>query len=215
LLPRDQVARDTNKGLAREAINLVLHVVRNDRSYKEILTADYVMLTPYTAKSYNVKAKFKNENDPYETVEGKRRRHSDEASREAPAARRIDTALVGTPTPTPRSPSSRPAPCASTSPAPRSPSSRALDHRRRRRPGRHRPPRRPLRPRPRHPRRRRPDRHDLLQWQSSGAPKAADFVETGELERATLRHTQPRVPVPEGSPPRDARITVLWASIPA
>jgi hypothetical protein len=68
---RDQVARDTNKGLAREAINLVLHVVRNDRSYKEILTADYVMLTPYTAKSYNVQAKFKNENDPYETIEGK------------------------------------------------------------------------------------------------------------------------------------------------
>ena len=68
---RNQVANDTNKGLAREAINLVLHVVRNDRSYKEILTADYVMLTPYTAKSYNVKAKFKNENDPYEIVEAK------------------------------------------------------------------------------------------------------------------------------------------------
>lgn len=67
----DQVARDTNKGLAREAINLVNHIVRNDRSYQEILTADYVMLTPYTAKSYGVKAKFANENDPYEVVEAK------------------------------------------------------------------------------------------------------------------------------------------------
>jgi len=68
---RNQIASDTNKGLAREAINLVLHVVRNDRSYQEILTADYVMLTPYTAKSYGVNANFKNDNDPYEIVEGK------------------------------------------------------------------------------------------------------------------------------------------------
>ncbi|MBL9100733.1 MAG: DUF1588 domain-containing protein [Myxococcales bacterium] len=68
---RDEAARATNKGLAREAINLVNHVVRSDRPYTEILTADYLMLTPYTAKAYGVNVKFDNEADPYAMVEGK------------------------------------------------------------------------------------------------------------------------------------------------
>jgi hypothetical protein len=67
----EQAGRDTNKGLARESINLVNYVVRNDKPYTEILTAPYVMLTPFTAKSYGVEANFKNPSDPYEVIPGK------------------------------------------------------------------------------------------------------------------------------------------------
>jgi hypothetical protein len=68
---RNQVAYYTNVGLAREALNLVNYVVRNDRPYTEILTADYQMFTPFSAKSYGVKVDFKDPNDPWEIAPGK------------------------------------------------------------------------------------------------------------------------------------------------
>src|SRR5204863_227938 len=46
--------------------------VRNDRPFTEIVTADYVMLSPYTARGYgvfdDVKARFKNPDDPSEYI---------------------------------------------------------------------------------------------------------------------------------------------------
>lgn len=68
---RNQVAYYTNVGIAREALNLVNYVVRNDRPYTEILTADYQMFTPFSAKSYGVKVDFKDKNDPWEAAPGK------------------------------------------------------------------------------------------------------------------------------------------------
>lgn len=43
-----------NTGVAREPLELVAHVVRNDRPFTEILSADYVMVNPYSARSYGV-----------------------------------------------------------------------------------------------------------------------------------------------------------------
>lgn len=47
-----------NRGIARESLQLVAHVVRNDLPYTEILTADYTMVNPFSAQSYGVNASF-------------------------------------------------------------------------------------------------------------------------------------------------------------
>ena len=33
-------------------MSLVEHIVRNDRPFTEIVTANYIMVTPYTARGY-------------------------------------------------------------------------------------------------------------------------------------------------------------------
>jgi hypothetical protein len=44
-------------------MKLIEHIVRNDRPFTEIVTADYIMVSPYTARGYGifdeVKSQFK------------------------------------------------------------------------------------------------------------------------------------------------------------
>ncbi|MDH3200837.1 MAG: hypothetical protein OEM15_08090 [Myxococcales bacterium] len=47
----DGVALITNDSLAREPLELIAHVIRNERPFTEILTADYAMLNGYSALS--------------------------------------------------------------------------------------------------------------------------------------------------------------------
>ncbi len=49
---RNIQASRSNVGVARTAINLLKHVVKERRPFSEILTADYMMFTPYSAKSF-------------------------------------------------------------------------------------------------------------------------------------------------------------------
>ena len=53
-------------------MKLIEHIVRNDRPFTEIVTADYIMVTPYTARGYGifdeVRARFKNPDDPFEYI---------------------------------------------------------------------------------------------------------------------------------------------------
>lgn len=49
---RNQQASRSNRGVARAAINLVKYVVMNDKPFTEILTADYMVFNPYSAKSF-------------------------------------------------------------------------------------------------------------------------------------------------------------------
>ena len=66
------IRNTTNNSVAREPLELIKHVVRNDRPLSEILTADYIMLNPWSAKSYGVEGlPFRNENDYGEFVEAK------------------------------------------------------------------------------------------------------------------------------------------------
>ncbi len=69
---RYKLMADYNKALLGEPMKLVEHIVRNDRPFTEIVTADYIMVTPYTSRGYGnfeaVKAKFKNPDDPYEYI---------------------------------------------------------------------------------------------------------------------------------------------------
>lgn len=61
----------TRYGVAREPLELIAHVVRNNLPFTEVLTADYMMVNPMSAKAYNVEASFNNEADPNEWVEAR------------------------------------------------------------------------------------------------------------------------------------------------
>jgi len=47
----DEKARMTNDSLAREPLELIAHVIRNERPFTEILTADYTMANAFSAMS--------------------------------------------------------------------------------------------------------------------------------------------------------------------
>jgi hypothetical protein len=67
-----KLADDYRKALLGEPMQLIDHIVRNDRPFTEIVTADYIMVTPYSARGYGVfdqlKSKFKNVDDPFEYI---------------------------------------------------------------------------------------------------------------------------------------------------
>ena len=58
--------------LLREPLELIAYIVRNDRPFSELATADYIMVSPYTARGYGiydeVKDQFKNSEDPFEFI---------------------------------------------------------------------------------------------------------------------------------------------------
>ena len=58
--------------LLREPLELIAYIVRNDRPFSELATADYIMVSPYTARGYGIfekmKDQFKNIDDPFEYI---------------------------------------------------------------------------------------------------------------------------------------------------
>lgn len=66
------LAGEYRKTLLGEPMKLIEYIVRNNRPFTEIVTADYIMVSPYSARGYGVfdevKSKFKNPDDPYEYV---------------------------------------------------------------------------------------------------------------------------------------------------
>ncbi|MBN9520377.1 hypothetical protein J0H58_17920, partial [bacterium] len=69
---RYKLANDYRQALREEPMRLVEFIVRNDRPFTEVVTADYVMNSPYTARGYStfdeLKPAFKNIEDPFEFV---------------------------------------------------------------------------------------------------------------------------------------------------
>ncbi|QOV90494.1 DUF1592 domain-containing protein [Humisphaera borealis] len=69
---RYKLAADYREAMFGEPMKLIEHIVRNDRPFTEIVTADYIMVTPYTARGYGVfddiKSRFKNPDDPFEYI---------------------------------------------------------------------------------------------------------------------------------------------------
>jgi hypothetical protein len=63
---------DYRAALLREPLELISYIVRNDRAFTEIVTADYQMVSPYTSRGYGifdvVKERFKNLEDPFEFI---------------------------------------------------------------------------------------------------------------------------------------------------
>jgi hypothetical protein len=66
---------DYRKALKHEPLELIKYVVQNGRPFTEIVTADYLMMTPYTSRGYGIfetlKDQFKNVDDPFEYVPAK------------------------------------------------------------------------------------------------------------------------------------------------
>ncbi|MEI8380364.1 MAG: DUF1592 domain-containing protein [Planctomycetota bacterium] len=58
--------------LLREPLELITHIVRNNRPFSELVTADYIMVSPYTARGYGifdeVKDQFKDPENPFEYI---------------------------------------------------------------------------------------------------------------------------------------------------
>jgi len=50
----NQLDEYTNYAISREPIELMIHVIKEGRRFSEILTADYVMVNPFSAKTYNI-----------------------------------------------------------------------------------------------------------------------------------------------------------------
>lgn len=69
---RYKLADDYREALIREPLELVKYIVRHDHPFTEIVTADYIMMSPYTSRGYGMfeelKDKFKNVEDPYEYI---------------------------------------------------------------------------------------------------------------------------------------------------
>lgn len=63
--------RLTSEALAEEPLRLVSHVVMNERPYTEVLTADYIMVNPFSADVYGGNVVFDNPGDPNEWREGR------------------------------------------------------------------------------------------------------------------------------------------------
>ncbi len=58
--------------LLREPLELITHIVRNNRPFSELVTADYIMVSPYTARGYGIfdeiKDQFKDPENPFEYI---------------------------------------------------------------------------------------------------------------------------------------------------
>ncbi len=69
----NEVGRFTQQAIAREPLEIIAHVVKHDRPFTEILTADYTVMSPLSARSYGVfdQLTFENGADAFEYVEGR------------------------------------------------------------------------------------------------------------------------------------------------
>lgn len=67
-----KLSGDYRKAMLGEPMKLVEYIVRENRPFTEIVTADYIMVTPYTARGYGifdeVAAQFKDLEDPFEYI---------------------------------------------------------------------------------------------------------------------------------------------------
>jgi hypothetical protein len=67
----EDLRRKINTAIAREPLELIAHVVRNDRPFSEILTADYTVVNPFSARVYELAPAFDDPNDEDEFREAK------------------------------------------------------------------------------------------------------------------------------------------------
>jgi hypothetical protein len=61
--------------LLQEPLRMIEYIVRNDRPFTELATADYIMVSPHSARGYgifeSIKDQFKNPDDPFEYIPAK------------------------------------------------------------------------------------------------------------------------------------------------
>ncbi|HMR06335.1 MAG TPA: DUF1588 domain-containing protein [Polyangiaceae bacterium] len=75
-----------NLAVAREPLELIAYIVKNDHPFTEVLTADYTMMNPLSARIFNATVKFDDPNNADEWKPGKIRAMVDGAAVELPHA---------------------------------------------------------------------------------------------------------------------------------
>ncbi|MDE0029700.1 MAG: DUF1588 domain-containing protein [Deltaproteobacteria bacterium] len=73
--PFNQWLNKVQYGVRRAPLELIAHVVENDRPYTEIMTADYIMANPFAAKAYGATTSFDDSADPREFKPSKITKH--------------------------------------------------------------------------------------------------------------------------------------------
>lgn len=67
-----RLAREYRAALLEEPMRLIEYIVRHDRPFTEIVTADYIMVSPYTSRGYGVfeeiASRFQDSEDPFEFI---------------------------------------------------------------------------------------------------------------------------------------------------
>ena len=67
-----RLAREYRAALLQEPMRLIEYIVRHDRPFTEIVTADYIMVSPYTSRGYGiyeeVADRFTDAEDPFEFI---------------------------------------------------------------------------------------------------------------------------------------------------
>jgi hypothetical protein len=61
----------SNRAVAQEALELIAHVIREDRPFTEVISADYTMVNPYSAQVYGLNVNFDDPDDENEFREAK------------------------------------------------------------------------------------------------------------------------------------------------
>jgi hypothetical protein len=68
----NKIFADSSKAIRGEPMRLIEYIVRNDRPFTDIVTADYIVVSPYSARCYGIyeelKPEFKNPDDPFEYI---------------------------------------------------------------------------------------------------------------------------------------------------
>jgi hypothetical protein len=67
----DDMKRAINRAIAREPLELLTHIVRNDKPFTEILTAKYTVVNPYSAQLYDLALDFADPTDESEWKEAR------------------------------------------------------------------------------------------------------------------------------------------------
>ncbi len=67
-----KLVQQYREAMRREPLELIAYIVRNDRPFTEIVTADYIMVSPYTARGYGIfdelRDQFKDTEDAFEFI---------------------------------------------------------------------------------------------------------------------------------------------------
>lgn len=66
---KNQMRNRTNEAIAREPLEIVEYVLRNDKPFTEVFTGDFTIINPFSAQSYGVPlSNFTDPNDPNEKI---------------------------------------------------------------------------------------------------------------------------------------------------
>ncbi len=70
-----KMVQQYREAMRREPLELVAYIVRHDRPFTEIVTADYIMVSPYTSRGYGIyeelRDEFEDPEDPFEFIPAK------------------------------------------------------------------------------------------------------------------------------------------------